>query len=179
MFMSMSMSMFMFMVLLLGYENGYGHGYGHRHRYRQGKGYGHKNMYIDLKRFRCRILDIGKKFNAIPDMYHCPASALTTLWSILSEYTEEAQWTLHSPTSCQRHSLGGPQGDSRDEVSLEAAHQEEETMAILDGCCNGQGDKEVRGPWGKWGHLECWGGGGPGPPGGEENGQLASDSGGG
>jgi hypothetical protein len=34
----------------------------------------------------------------------------------------------------------------------------------------------VRGPWGKWGHLECGGGGGPGPPGGEENAQLASDS---
>jgi hypothetical protein len=91
MFMSMSMFMFMFMVILLGYGNGYGHGYGHRHRYRQGKGYGHKNIYIDLKRFRCRISDIGKKFNnPIPDMYHCPANALTTLWSILSEYTEEA-----------------------------------------------------------------------------------------
>jgi hypothetical protein len=23
--------------------------------------------------------------------------------------------------------------------------------------CNGQGDKEVLGPGGKWGHLGCWG----------------------
>ncbi len=45
--------------------------------------------------------------------------------------------------------------------------------------CNGKGDKDVRGPWGKWSHLECGRRRGPGPPGGEENEQLASESGGG
>jgi hypothetical protein len=33
--------------------------------------------------------------------------------------------------------------------------------------CNRQGDKEVRGPLGKWGHLGCWGRWGTRPAGGE------------
>ncbi len=45
--------------------------------------------------------------------------------------------------------------------------------------CNGQGEKMCVDPGGNVAILSVGGGGGPGLPGGEENGQLASDSGGG
>jgi hypothetical protein len=45
--------------------------------------------------------------------------------------------------------------------------------------CNGQGEKMCVDPGGNVAILSAGGGGGPGLPGGEENGQLASDSGGG
>jgi hypothetical protein len=66
---------------------------------------------------------------------HAPVGAMTRPWPIHIEQVFAGAWDKLCPTSSKRsHPTQAIEGDSRGEANVEAAHQGEKTMIILDGC---------------------------------------------